>query len=70
MSDGITEARRGTYFKDDKYDKSIINWDLHQKIMEQKKNKPQTITICTGVGLNMFFPEYTTIEITPETEDK
>jgi hypothetical protein len=70
MSDGITEARRGTYFKDDKYDKSIINWDLHQKIMEQKNNKPQTITICTGVGLNMFFPEYTTIEITPETENK
>ncbi len=24
MSDGITEARRGTYFKNDKYDKSII----------------------------------------------
>jgi hypothetical protein len=21
------------------------------------------ITICTGVGLNMFFPEYTTIEV-------
>ena len=38
MSDGITEARRGTYFKNDKYDKSIINWELHQK-MNTKKSK-------------------------------
>ena len=38
MSDGITEARRGTYFKNDKYDKSIINWELHQK-MNNKKSK-------------------------------
>jgi hypothetical protein len=38
MSDGITEARRGTYFKTDKYDKSIINWELHQK-MNNKKSK-------------------------------
>ena len=36
MSDGITEARRGTYWKNDKYDKSIINWELHQKL--QNKN--------------------------------
>ena len=43
MSDGITEARRGTYFKTDKYDKSIINWELHQKM-----NK------CNGV-FNGFF---------------
>ena len=41
---------------------SIIDWELHQKIMAKKK----TITICTGVGLNMFFPEYTTIEIPNE----
>jgi hypothetical protein len=27
-----------------------------------KKNK-NTIKICTGVGLNMFFPEYITVEI-------
>jgi len=40
-------------------DKSIINWELHQKLMAKKK----TIKICTGVGLNMFFPEYITIEI-------
>jgi len=40
---------------------SILNWDLHQKVMA-KKNK-NTITICTGVGLNMFFPEYITIEL-------
>jgi hypothetical protein len=32
MSDGITEARRGTYFQNDKYDKSIINWELHQQL--------------------------------------
>jgi hypothetical protein len=37
MSDGITEARRGTYFKNDKYDKSIINWELHQELMEKRK---------------------------------
>ncbi len=40
-------------------DKSIINWELHQKIMAKKK----TIKICTGIGLNMFFPEYITIEL-------
>ena len=40
-------------------DKSIINWELHQKIMAKKK----TINICTGIGLNMFFPEYITIEL-------
>jgi len=42
-------------------DNSIINWELHQKLMA-KKNK-NIITICTGVGLNMLFPEYITIEI-------
>ena len=42
-------------------DNSIIDWELHQKVMA-KKNK-NTITICTGVGLNMLFPEYVTIEI-------
>jgi hypothetical protein len=36
MSDGITEARRGTYFKNDKYDKSIINWELHQQLNTKK----------------------------------
>ena len=40
-------------------DKSIINWKLHQKVMAKKK----TIRVCTGVGLNMFFPEYITIEL-------
>jgi hypothetical protein len=40
-------------------DKSIINWELHQKLMAKKK----TIKVCTGVGLNMFFPEYITIEL-------
>jgi hypothetical protein len=48
-------------------DKSIINWELHQKIMAKKK----TIRICTGIGLNMFFPEYITIELTDiDTEIK
>lgn len=37
----------------------IINWELHQKLMEKKK----TITVCTGIGSNMFFPEYVEIEI-------
>jgi hypothetical protein len=45
-------------------DKSIINWDLHQKIMAKKN----TIKICTGIGLNMFFPEYITIESLLEIE--
>jgi hypothetical protein len=40
-------------------DKSIINWELHQKLMAKKK----TIKVCIGVGLNMFFPEHITIEI-------
>jgi hypothetical protein len=25
--------------------------------------KKNTITVCTGIGSNMFFPEYITIEI-------
>ena len=40
-------------------DKSIINWELHQKLMAKKR----TIKVCTGVGLNMFFPEYITIDL-------
>ena len=48
-------------------DKSIINWELHQKVMAKKR----TIKICTGIGLNMFFPEYVTIELTDiDTEIK
>ena len=48
-------------------DKSIINWELHQKVMAKKR----TIKICTGIGLNMFFPEYITIELTDiDTEIK
>jgi hypothetical protein len=47
--------------------KSIINWELHQKVMAKKK----TIKVCTGIGLNMFFPEYITIELTDiDTEIK
>jgi hypothetical protein len=47
--------------------KSIINWELHQKIMAKKR----TIKVCTGIGLNMFFPEYITIELTDiDTEIK
>jgi hypothetical protein len=40
-------------------DSCIIDWELYQKVMAKKK----TIKICTGVGLNMFFPEYITIEL-------
>ncbi len=48
-------------------DKSIINWELHQKVMAKKR----TIKVCTGIGLNMFFPEYITIELTDiDTEIK
>jgi hypothetical protein len=48
-------------------DKSIINWELHQKLMAKKR----TIKICTGIGLNMFFPEYITIELSDiDTEIK
>jgi hypothetical protein len=44
--------------------KSIINWELHQKLMARKK----TITVCTGIGANMFFPEYITVEIPSEKQ--
>jgi hypothetical protein len=40
-------------------DSCIIDWELHQKVMAKKK----TIEIFTGIGLNMFFPEYVTIEL-------
>ena len=40
-------------------DNCIIDWELYQKVMAKKK----TIKICTGIGLNMFFPEYITIEL-------
>jgi hypothetical protein len=36
MSDGISEARRGTYFENNKYDKSIINWEVHQQLNTKK----------------------------------
>jgi hypothetical protein len=33
--------------------------------------KKRTIKVCTGIGLNMFFPEYITIELTDiDTEIK
>jgi hypothetical protein len=40
-------------------DSCIIDWELYQKVMAKKR----TIKICTGIGLNMFFPEYITIEL-------
>ena len=40
-------------------DSCIIDWELYQKVMAKKK----TIKVCTGIGLNMFFPEYITIEL-------
>jgi len=43
----------------------IINWDLHQKLMNKKK----TITVCTGIGTNMLFPEYIEIEIPSREKD-
>lgn len=38
-------------------DKSIINWELHQMLMEKGK----TIKVCTGIGLDQITPEYTKI---------
>jgi len=29
--------------------------------------KKNTITVCTGIGANMFFPEYITIDIAPQS---
>lgn len=37
----------------------ILDWELHQKVMAKKN----TIKVCTGIGLNMFFPEYIIIHI-------
>jgi len=37
----------------------ILDWVLHQKVMAKKN----TIKVCTGIGLNMFFPEYIIIHI-------
>jgi len=44
MSDGITEARRGTYWKNDKYnhDDSIINWEAYHKVKSTKDIKLDT----------------------------
>ena len=39
--------------------KSILNWELYQKATAKKRQ----IILCTGIGLNMFFPEYITLEI-------
>lgn len=46
-------------------DSCIIDWELHQKVMANKN----TIKICTGIGLNMFFPEYIIIHV-PTKIDK
>ena len=32
-------------------------------------NKKKTITVCTGIGSNMFFPEYVEIEISSGERD-
>ena len=32
-------------------------------------NKRKTITVCTGIGSNMFFPEYVEIEISSGETD-
>jgi len=32
-------------------------------------NKKKTITVCTGIGSNMFFPEYVEIEIPSDERD-
>jgi hypothetical protein len=37
----------------------IVDWELHQKVMAKKN----TITVCTGIGLDQLTPEYITIEL-------
>jgi hypothetical protein len=32
-------------------------------IIKKVMAKKRTIKVCTGIGLNMFFPEYVTIEL-------
>lgn len=47
--------------------KSIINWELHQMLME----KGRTIKVCTGIGLDQITPEYTKIYLSDiDTEIK
>jgi hypothetical protein len=31
-------------------------------------NKEKTIKVCTGIGLNMFFPEYVEVIIPPSDD--
>ena len=53
---------------------SILDWDLWHRVKGRerkldteytfkKQEKMKTIEVCTGIGLNQFFPETITIEI-------
>ena len=44
----------------------IIEWELYHNVQYQKK----IIKICTGIGLNMLFPEYITIDLNPKIEQE
>ena len=42
----------------------IIEWELYHNVQYQKK----IIKICIGIGLNMLFPEYITIDLNPKID--
>ena len=41
---------------------SIINWELHHKIMAKKRG----IDVCIGISIDQITPEYFTISILSE----
>jgi hypothetical protein len=41
---------------------SIVNWELHHKLINSSKK----FEVCIGIGLNQFFPEYITIDLSHE----
>lgn len=41
---------------------SIINWELHHKIMAKKRG----IDVCIGISIDQITPEYFTIPILSE----
>jgi hypothetical protein len=41
---------------------SIINWELHHKLINSSKK----FEVCIGIGMDQFFPEYITIDLSRE----
>jgi hypothetical protein len=44
---------------------SIINWELHHKLINSSKK----FEVCVGIGMNQFFPEYITIDLSHEFDE-